>query len=217
MSSIHAKLANFRRIREDTSELAIWVRYQLRSFIPLLNFKCELTCALSIQNTKRIDLKKSHPDAAVVYAVTAMTIIFSSMSFISSMVGMNTTDIPNTDKHQWVFWATAVPIAVLVIGLSLLVFRYLESAREALSMFTDSQNFDSRGMVGSPSQQHMDSHHRQVDHNKAAPGPILRPQQNNIPTYIKVHRKWISPSTVDEYQLPWEWDDVRDTWSGVLT
>ena len=28
------------------------------------------------------------------------------------------------------------------------------------------------------------------------------------PTYIKVHRKHVSPETLDEYHLPWEWDDV---------
>ena len=28
------------------------------------------------------------------------------------------------------------------------------------------------------------------------------------PTYIKVHRKWLSPDTLDHYDLPWEWDEV---------
>jgi len=28
------------------------------------------------------------------------------------------------------------------------------------------------------------------------------------PTYIKVHRKHLSPDTLDTYDLPWEWDDV---------
>ncbi|KAM0794610.1 hypothetical protein BDR22DRAFT_682712 [Usnea florida] len=30
------------------------------------------------------------------------------------------------------------------------------------------------------------------------------------PTYIKVHQKHVSPETLDEYNLPWEWDP-RDT------
>lgn len=29
------------------------------------------------------------------------------------------------------------------------------------------------------------------------------------PTYIKVHRKHLSPDTLDAYSLPWEFDDVR--------
>ena len=28
------------------------------------------------------------------------------------------------------------------------------------------------------------------------------------PTYIKVHRKHLSPETLDEFSLPWEWDEV---------
>ena len=28
------------------------------------------------------------------------------------------------------------------------------------------------------------------------------------PTYLKVHRKHLSPDTLDAYDLPWEWDDV---------
>lgn len=28
------------------------------------------------------------------------------------------------------------------------------------------------------------------------------------PTYIKVHRKYLSPDTLDIYELPWEWDEV---------
>lgn len=39
------------------------------------------------------------------------------------------------------------------------------------------------------------------------------------PTYIKVHRKYLSPDTLDAYSLPWEWDEVSEldplseTWS----
>lgn len=30
------------------------------------------------------------------------------------------------------------------------------------------------------------------------------------PTYIKVHRKHLSPDTLDAYSLPWEWDEVSE-------
>lgn len=33
----------------------------------------------------------------------------------------------------------------------------------------------------------------------------------NRPTYIKVHRKHLSPDTLDAYDLPWEWDDVSSS------
>lgn len=29
------------------------------------------------------------------------------------------------------------------------------------------------------------------------------------PTYVKVHRRHIDPETLDLYELPWEWNDVR--------
>ncbi|KAL8763382.1 MAG: hypothetical protein Q9184_000770 [Pyrenodesmia sp. 2 TL-2023] len=32
----------------------------------------------------------------------------------------------------------------------------------------------------------------------------------NRPTFIKVHRKYLSPDTLDAFDLPWEWDD-RDS------
>ena len=28
------------------------------------------------------------------------------------------------------------------------------------------------------------------------------------PTYMKIHRKHVSPETLDEYNLPWGWDEV---------
>ncbi len=30
------------------------------------------------------------------------------------------------------------------------------------------------------------------------------------PTYIKVHRKHIRPETLDEFELPWDWDEVNN-------
>ena len=30
----------------------------------------------------------------------------------------------------------------------------------------------------------------------------------NRPTYIKVHRKHLSPDTLEVYELPWEWDEA---------
>ena len=40
---------------------------------------------------------------------------------MASILGMNTSDIRNSDQTQWVFWATALPLT-LVIGLLLLGF-----------------------------------------------------------------------------------------------
>ena len=39
-------------------------------------------------------------------------------------------------------------------------------------------------------------------------GKELKIKDLTRPTYIKVHRKHVSPETLDEYNLPWEWDEV---------
>ena len=38
-----------------------------------------------------------------------------------------------------------------------------------------------------------------------AHGAQITPLDLTRPTYIKVHRKYMSPETLDEYKLPWEW------------
>ena len=43
---------------------------------------------------------------------------------------MNTADIRNLEMRQWLFWATAVPLTVLVMGLSLIVVYKFEPARQ---------------------------------------------------------------------------------------
>lgn len=75
MSSIQAKIANFPKIRKDTIGLAIWVSHKFDFPLPLPSFRCELICAISIQNTSRIDLNKSRQDTAV-YILTAVAVAF---------------------------------------------------------------------------------------------------------------------------------------------
>ena len=37
------------------------------------------------------------------------------------------------------------------------------------------------------------------------------------PTFVKVHRKHICPDTLDEYDLPWDWDTVSTACSNGLS
>ena len=37
------------------------------------------------------------------------------MSTVATILGMNTTDVRNMEKTQWVFWATAIPVTAVVI------------------------------------------------------------------------------------------------------
>ncbi|KAI1359945.1 hypothetical protein F5Y08DRAFT_344171 [Xylaria arbuscula] len=73
---------------------------------------------LNQMNTYKNETRKDYHDQAV-YAFTIVTVIFLPLSAISSIFGMNTSDIRNLEQGQWLYWATAVPITigVIVIGL----------------------------------------------------------------------------------------------------
>ncbi|KAL6854604.1 hypothetical protein J3F83DRAFT_475899 [Trichoderma novae-zelandiae] len=50
-----------------------------------------------------------------IYAFTLVTIIFLPLSAISSIFGMNTNDIRNMDFDQWLYWAVALPVTIIII------------------------------------------------------------------------------------------------------
>ena len=82
--------------------------------------------------------QESNGNALIVF--TLVTIIFLPLSWATSYLGMNTSDIRNMKSSQWVFWTIAVPITSFVIGLSLLVVLKGEAARE-LFIRVKSKNF----------------------------------------------------------------------------
>lgn len=62
-----------------------------------------------------------------IFVFTVVTLIFLPLSFVSSLLGMNTVDIRNQDTTQWLFWAIALPITAAVVVLALVVaYRYDE-------------------------------------------------------------------------------------------
>jgi hypothetical protein len=70
----------------------------------------QLTQAVEIQ-------QEDHGKAILVF--TVVTIIFLPMSFVTGFMGMNTVDIRNLHSGQWVFWAAAVPLTVVVVGVTI--------------------------------------------------------------------------------------------------
>ncbi|KAI4627831.1 hypothetical protein J4E80_001965 [Alternaria sp. BMP 0032] len=52
---------------------------------------------------------------------TLVTIVFLPLSFISSVFGMNTTDIRDMSSSQALFWVIAIPATTLIGGLSLMI------------------------------------------------------------------------------------------------
>ena len=65
------------------------------------------------------DTTKSRQENAV-YAFTIVTVIFLPLSAVSSIFGMNTSDMRDLEQGQWLYWATAVPVTLGVILLGLL-------------------------------------------------------------------------------------------------
>ncbi|KAJ5922768.1 Nucleic acid-binding OB-fold [Penicillium verrucosum] len=73
---------------------------------------------LKDMNDKKIQNDKSRQDFAI-YAFTIVTIIFLPLNTVSSIFGMNTTDIRNIESGQWIYWAVAIPLTVIVMALTL--------------------------------------------------------------------------------------------------
>lgn len=66
----------------------------------------------------KTETRKDYHEQAV-YAFTIVTVIFLPLSAISSIFGMNTSDIRDLEQGQWLYWATAVPVTVGVILIGL--------------------------------------------------------------------------------------------------
>ena len=66
-----------------------------------------------------IESNKDRQEAAI-YAFTIVTVIFLPLSFVSSLLGMNTSDIRDMKQGQWLYWGAAIPLTGLIIILCLL-------------------------------------------------------------------------------------------------
>lgn len=93
-----------------------------------------------------IESNKDRQEAAI-YIFTIVTIVFLPLSFVSSVLGMNTSDIRNTGRGQWLFWAAAIPLTFSIIVICLLftgdLFNLANWARQLLP-----QRSITRGLKG---------------------------------------------------------------------
>lgn len=76
-------------------------------------------------------------------------------------------------------------------------------------MIKDAEN-KRKGSHGGHSPHNPHSPHALAGHEGAMMPINLHTNVVNLskPTYLKVHRKHLSPDTLDAYDLPWEWDEV---------
>ncbi|KHN95339.1 Mg2+ transporter protein, CorA-like/Zinc transport protein ZntB [Metarhizium album ARSEF 1941] len=65
-----------------------------------------------------LDWTKDRQENAI-YAFTIVTVVFLPLSAISSIFGMNTNDIRDMNSGQWLYWAVAIPVTLLIIVIGL--------------------------------------------------------------------------------------------------
>ncbi|KAK4043881.1 hypothetical protein C8A01DRAFT_12591, partial [Parachaetomium inaequale] len=98
-------------LHESLKELAV-----KRSEVKLM---CDMVANLVEANSNKINHTKDRQERAI-YAFTIVTVIFLPLSAVASIFGMNSSDVRDMDLGQWAYWATAVPVTVLVMFLGLL-------------------------------------------------------------------------------------------------
>ncbi|CCC06689.1 hypothetical protein SMACR_00715 [Sordaria macrospora] len=74
---------------------------------------------LRVMNRNKVDVKKDRQER-LIYAFTVVTIIFLPLSAVSSIFGMNTSDIRDMEVGQWAYWAVAIPVTAAVLFLGFL-------------------------------------------------------------------------------------------------
>ena len=82
--------------------------------------------------------QENNGNAIIVF--TIVTIIFLPLSWATSYLGMNTTDIRDLEKGQWLFWAIALPVTSIVIGLAVVVVLKGESIREFFISYQEARD-----------------------------------------------------------------------------
>ena len=100
------------------SNLMEKINERIRTFEELL-IEAESALAQS-----RLLKTESNNKAILVFTVT--TIIFLPLSFVTSYLGMNTSDLRDMQSKQTLFWEIGVPVAFLVFGIALLTAYYGE-------------------------------------------------------------------------------------------
>ncbi|PNH44101.1 hypothetical protein VD0004_g3481 [Verticillium dahliae] len=74
--------------------------------------------SLERQNASKVIGTKDKQEEAI-YIFTLVTIIFLPLSAVSSIFGMNTSDVRDMESGMWTYWAVAIPVTLLVILLGL--------------------------------------------------------------------------------------------------
>ncbi|KAF5578918.1 Mg2+ transporter like zinc transport [Fusarium pseudocircinatum] len=58
---------------------------------------------------------KAEDQSVAIYVFTLVTVVFLPLSFATSYMGMNTSDIRDMEQGQWIFWAVGGTLTVVVL------------------------------------------------------------------------------------------------------
>ncbi|KAF4455091.1 hypothetical protein F53441_2530 [Fusarium austroafricanum] len=95
----------------ECSRLIEQREFEFRRFI---DFSKDLERAIAY----KMDFTRDRQERAI-YAFTLVTIIFLPISAVSSIFGMNTSDVRDMNYSQWLYWVVAIPVTIAVIVLGL--------------------------------------------------------------------------------------------------
>ena len=70
-----------------------------------------------------ISLKAESNNKAII-VFTVVTIVFLPLSFVTSYLGMNTSDLRDMKSGQTLFWAIGAPVAFVVLSAALMAAFY---------------------------------------------------------------------------------------------
>ncbi|KAL9036668.1 MAG: hypothetical protein Q9180_004164 [Flavoplaca navasiana] len=92
--------------------------------------------ALAVFSLHRIESNRDRQESAILIFII-VTIIFLPLSFVSSFFGMNTSDIRDMTTPQLVFWASAIPLTLIVLGISFFVAKNIETLKDIWQSLPD--------------------------------------------------------------------------------
>lgn len=101
-------------IRYLSSQVAQWALF-LESMVPMATSMLQVT-----------DTRRSLMEAANVKRLTYGALVFIPLSFVAGLFSMS-EKVPPWSEHFWVYFAVAVPLVLLVLGIALYPFKGVQN------------------------------------------------------------------------------------------
>ncbi|OQE20216.1 hypothetical protein PENFLA_c017G00431 [Penicillium flavigenum] len=97
--------------------------------ITVIGFLVEKLDSLATQTSKGVDVRQED-QAKAILVFTIVTVVFMPLSFFTSYLGMNTSDIRDMESSQSLFWTISIPLTMVIIAVILSVSFQAERIRE---------------------------------------------------------------------------------------